>query len=757
MRCPNTPFATRLSGSAKETQLRICSIFQWKKKRPPVWLFTLIAVAIAACFGLVSCREHDELPSLALSDGGRVYAEIARLSDPAVDLIYESATGATQKLSQMPHDPAVLDWSTVELKEFHDVLGADGVVFSYHTYEDNRSKTYYAVDEQGYDILACTGQDIWEIDVDDDGQKELVTYFGKNRYLTLYQRIDGEVVETRVNDIAAASIGVDETVWMELFYYPDTGLVAAAWAKPKGETANHTFELAELFELAEKHWREENQPQPRLERAELTGLTLDADGAGDDAAYLESVIQNDWNSCTVKLQVVLGSGETLERQWDTHSYPHLSAARLTDPNRDCVIAALSDMGSTYGAETIYVLDVVDGRLVERLSFNGVGGSYVEGNTLRLAQLVNKWLSPEFYTAVWNGKEFDLIADGYLLNDHPLNWYGVDGEQGELTLRLRIPTEGDFFLGVDEVQLLRGEEITQVFTPADYGPFYANSYAAQMPLEFDDVNFDGYLDFGVLCDQSRDAKHHWFVWNQDECRFQFFGTLGGELSIDEHIWQITERLSDGVENHYSVSYTGKLIPLLHPSEEQSRFADQTKMFQSVLSLSTSILDATNGNLERKIIHTAGENTFTPRWFSVADLDRDSTPEVVLWMTLPGNSYAGFDILRYEEGKIVSYSQFYRGLNGLKQDGTFSFSSGASDHGFGRVEALDETGVQIEAITWCQSADNSFGVEFFVDGSASNRAGFDKAIASQDEKPDVVWYTFEDENIRLLGGLIAAAAG
>ena len=60
MRCPNTPFATRLSGSAKETQLRIRSIFQWKKKRPPVWLFTLIAVAMLGCFALVACREQDQ-------------------------------------------------------------------------------------------------------------------------------------------------------------------------------------------------------------------------------------------------------------------------------------------------------------------------------------------------------------------------------------------------------------------------------------------------------------------------------------------------------------------------------------------------------------------------------------------------------------------------------------------------------------------------------------------------------------------------
>ena len=30
MKMPNTPFSTRLSGSAKETELRIRNIFQWK-------------------------------------------------------------------------------------------------------------------------------------------------------------------------------------------------------------------------------------------------------------------------------------------------------------------------------------------------------------------------------------------------------------------------------------------------------------------------------------------------------------------------------------------------------------------------------------------------------------------------------------------------------------------------------------------------------------------------------------------------------
>ena len=61
MKIPNSPFSTRLSGSAKETELRLRSIFQWKKRRPPIVVFVLAAVLILSCCGLVSCRmEPDE-------------------------------------------------------------------------------------------------------------------------------------------------------------------------------------------------------------------------------------------------------------------------------------------------------------------------------------------------------------------------------------------------------------------------------------------------------------------------------------------------------------------------------------------------------------------------------------------------------------------------------------------------------------------------------------------------------------------------
>lgn len=51
---PRTPFATKLSDSATETELRIKSIFQWQKKRIPMILLLLIVFCVLYSFGLVA-------------------------------------------------------------------------------------------------------------------------------------------------------------------------------------------------------------------------------------------------------------------------------------------------------------------------------------------------------------------------------------------------------------------------------------------------------------------------------------------------------------------------------------------------------------------------------------------------------------------------------------------------------------------------------------------------------------------------------
>ena len=61
---PRSPFTMCLSGSAKETELRLRNIFQWKKQRPPLVLFLLTAALVLSCCGLVSCRvEPAEQPN----------------------------------------------------------------------------------------------------------------------------------------------------------------------------------------------------------------------------------------------------------------------------------------------------------------------------------------------------------------------------------------------------------------------------------------------------------------------------------------------------------------------------------------------------------------------------------------------------------------------------------------------------------------------------------------------------------------------
>ena len=57
---PRTPFSTPLSGSARETKLRLLHILQGPKKGPPAPLVALLVAAALLCVGLVSCQTEEE-------------------------------------------------------------------------------------------------------------------------------------------------------------------------------------------------------------------------------------------------------------------------------------------------------------------------------------------------------------------------------------------------------------------------------------------------------------------------------------------------------------------------------------------------------------------------------------------------------------------------------------------------------------------------------------------------------------------------
>ena len=87
---PRSPFATHLSGSARETELRIRNIFQWKKKRPPVWLMALVGAIILLCGSLVSCQNRARQAStvelqLQYYDQLGNYVEVPTLAVPETE------------------------------------------------------------------------------------------------------------------------------------------------------------------------------------------------------------------------------------------------------------------------------------------------------------------------------------------------------------------------------------------------------------------------------------------------------------------------------------------------------------------------------------------------------------------------------------------------------------------------------------------------------------------------------------------------
>ena len=87
---PRSPFSTHLSGSARETELRIRNIFQWKKKRPPVWLMALVGAIILLCGSLVSCQNQTRQAStvelqLQYYDQLGNYVEVPTLAVPETE------------------------------------------------------------------------------------------------------------------------------------------------------------------------------------------------------------------------------------------------------------------------------------------------------------------------------------------------------------------------------------------------------------------------------------------------------------------------------------------------------------------------------------------------------------------------------------------------------------------------------------------------------------------------------------------------
>ena len=138
------------------------------------------------------------------------------------------------------------------------------------------------------------------------------------------------------------------------------------------------------------------------------------------------------------------------------------------------------------------------------------------------------------------------------------------------------------------------------------------------------------------------------------------------------------------------------------------------------------------------------------FAIVDLNKDDISEVILWLAVQNDDAFGFEVMRYQDGVIYGYTLSYRSFMDLKDDGTFSFSSGAADSGYGTVK-FTEKGYTIDKISYSESSydsKNNQSISYYVNHESATEEEFLMAISKQSEKTEVTWYDFTDDNIETM---------
>ena len=178
----------------------------------------------------------------------------------------------------------------------------------------------------------------------------------------------------------------------------------------------------------------------------------------------------------------------------------------------------------------------------------------------------------------------------------------------------------------------------------------------------------------------------------------------------------------------------VLPIL-----QSFAIQQTLPHQAIMDHQSMLYD-TLSKEDMFLSDWLKNNEYTVSKYTVIDLDHDANLETVLWLTRGSNEYVGFLILHSNAGKINAHLLYYRQFANLKEDGTFSFSGGVSNHGIGEIRFEGDTCLT-NKIAYCESADNQSVNYYSVrDGKTLTKSEYESFEKAQSNKADPVWYAW-----------------
>lgn len=134
------------------------------------------------------------------------------------------------------------------------------------------------------------------------------------------------------------------------------------------------------------------------------------------------------------------------------------------------------------------------------------------------------------------------------------------------------------------------------------------------------------------------------------------------------------------------------------------------------------------------------------YALADLDSDSIPELILWVTIDGSSNYCSLVIRYDgNGGAVGYSFTYRQMIDIKKDGTFGYSSGVADSGYARL-AFTENSWEYNKLGYVEENDEYIATFFWGNKTVSQDVYWSYA-ENQDSKECVEWIYYSSDKFTL----------
>lgn len=156
------------------------------------------------------------------------------------------------------------------------------------------------------------------------------------------------------------------------------------------------------------------------------------------------------------------------------------------------------------------------------------------------------------------------------------------------------------------------------------------------------------------------------------------------------------------------------------------------------------DKTNKTLQDALNHEFTEGAGYDS-FAVLDVDGDGKLDVVLNVTVNGE-VLGYLVLTSADEVICAYGFYYRAMIGLKEDGSFSFSSSAAESGVATFYKDENRDAQYKELAESKLDENG-NVVYFVNGEAADEDAFTAVINAQNEKADVTFVPATAENLAL----------